>query len=158
MIQDCGRAWRPQARGPGDAHGLAVLLVAALLAVGTMLPQFGGSGPGFPPHPGTEVGGQPPARVAGIGAEVDGRASGRRPASIRAPTKPSLVGPLDLNTADTEALQALPGVGPTLAERIVADRDAHGPFRAPEDLLRVPGIGPKRWERIRPLVRATEGP
>ena len=85
-------------------------------------------------------------------------AASRRPASIPAPTKLSLVGPLDLNTADAAALQALPGVGPTLAERIVADRDAHGPFRAPEDLLRVPGIGPKRWERIRPLVRAPEGP
>lgn len=158
MIQVFGLARRAQARGSGDAHGLAVLLVAALLAVGTMLPQFGASGPGFPPHPGAEVGGRPGARVAAIGAEVDGRASARRPTSILPSSKPPLVGPLDLNTADAEALRALPGVGPTLAERIVADRDAHGPFRTPEDLLRVPGIGPKRWERIRPQVRAAENP
>ncbi len=158
MIRDCGLAWRAQTRGLGDAHGLAVLLLAALLAVGTMLPQFGASGPGFPRSPDAEVGGRPGARVAAIGTEVDGRASARRAASIPAPSKPPLIGPLDLNTADAEALQALPGVGPTLAERIVADRDAHGPFRTPEDLLRVPGIGPKRWERIRPQVRAAEGP
>jgi competence protein ComEA len=66
---------------------------------------------------------------------------------------------LDLNTADAEALQALPGIGPALAGRIVADREAQGPFRTAEDLLRVPGIGPKRWERIRHAIRVVaEGP
>jgi competence protein ComEA len=65
---------------------------------------------------------------------------------------------LNLNTAGLEALQRLPGIGPTLAERIVTDRRAFGLFRTPEDLLRVPGIGPRRWERIRPLLRVTEDP
>jgi len=69
-----------------------------------------------------------------------------------------LSNPINVNTADAEALQALPGIGPGLAERIVTDRETHGPFRRTEDLLRVPGIGPKRWERIRPLVRLTEEP
>ena len=72
--------------------------------------------------------------------------------------EPRLPSPLDINSADVEALQGLPGIGPALAERIVADREADGPFRTPEDLLRVSGIGPKRWERIRPLVRLTEEP
>ena len=74
------------------------------------------------------------------------------------PSKPLLVLPLNLNAADAEALQGLPGIGSTLAERIVAHREAQGPFQTAEDLLRVPGIGPKRWGRIRPLVQVTEGP
>ena len=52
------------------------------------------------------------------------------------------------------ALQALPGVGPALARRIVAHREAHGPFRRPADLLRVPGIGAKR---LRPPARDGSG-
>jgi competence protein ComEA len=46
----------------------------------------------------------------------------------------------------------LPGFGKALAERIVADRKAHGPFRDIADLTRVPGIGPARSERLRGLV------
>jgi competence protein ComEA len=79
-------------------------------------------------------------------------------ATKSAQVKPRVPTPLNINTANAEALQALPGIGPLLADRIVADREAHGPFRTPEDLLRVPGIGPKRWERIRPLVRLAEEP
>lgn len=55
------------------------------------------------------------------------------------PTAPAL---LDLNTVDAQALEALPGVGPDIAGRIVAYRDANGPFGAVEHLLDVPGIGP----------------
>ncbi len=145
-----------RAHDPGDAQGLAVLLLAVLLAVGTLMPRFGPSATGFPPAAGADAVGQPAARIGTL-AEAQpprlGRLAGGRPA----PSKSSPVGPLDLNTADAEAFQTLPGVGPTLAERIVADRSAHGPFRVPADLLRVPGIGPKRWDRIRPLVRVTEG-
>jgi competence protein ComEA len=48
---------------------------------------------------------------------------------------------LNLNRASAAELEALPGVGPVLAERIVADRDAHGPYVSIEDLKRVSGIG-----------------
>jgi competence protein ComEA len=48
---------------------------------------------------------------------------------------------LNLNRASAAELEALPGVGPVLAERIVADRDAHGPYASIEDLNRVSGIG-----------------
>jgi competence protein ComEA len=58
-----------------------------------------------------------------------------------------------LNTADAETLQALPGIGPTLAGRIVAYRLEHGSFQTVEDLLQVPGMGAKRWERIRHAIR-----
>ncbi len=59
---------------------------------------------------------------------------------------------VDLNRASFEELQALPGVGPTLAARILRHRWVHGPFRSVEELKQVPGIGPKRLERLRPHV------
>ncbi|MFL5383725.1 MAG: ComEA family DNA-binding protein [Longimicrobiaceae bacterium] len=62
---------------------------------------------------------------------------------------------VDLNRASAEELRALPGIGPALAARIVAWRAAHGPFRSPDDLVQVPGIGSKTATRLRPLVRAS---
>lgn len=50
-------------------------------------------------------------------------------------------GAVNINTATVEQLQSLPGIGQTRAQDIVADRQANGPFRIPEDLIRVPGIG-----------------
>ncbi len=60
------------------------------------------------------------------------------------------VGKVDPNRAGAAELERLPGIGPALAARIVADRKSHGGFAAPESLLRVPGIGPRTLERIRP--------
>ena len=60
--------------------------------------------------------------------------------------------PLDLNRASVQELDALPGIGPVLAERIVAYRERHGPFRAPEELRAVRGIGPRLLARLRPRV------
>ena len=57
-----------------------------------------------------------------------------------------------LNSADAAALDALPGVGPATAERILAWRDANGGFRSVDDLEQVPGIGPARLEALRGLV------
>ena len=56
---------------------------------------------------------------------------------------------VNLNTADPAALEALPGIGPALAQRIIAYRDSAGTFRTAEDLMRVRGIGPATLERIR---------
>jgi competence protein ComEA len=50
-------------------------------------------------------------------------------------------GPINLNRASAEQLEQLPGVGPVLAQRIVADREANGPFVTLDDLARVPGVG-----------------
>ncbi|MFO7547520.1 MAG: ComEA family DNA-binding protein [Acidimicrobiia bacterium] len=61
-------------------------------------------------------------------------------------------GMVAVNRARAEELQRLPGVGPVLAERIVAHREANGPFRNVEDLLDVPGIGEGRLAQIRDLV------
>jgi competence protein ComEA len=59
---------------------------------------------------------------------------------------------LDPNAADVVELDRLPGVGPALAERMIASREAEGAFREPADLLRVPGIGPATLARIQPLL------
>lgn len=59
---------------------------------------------------------------------------------------------INLNTADAAALDTLPGVGPATADKIVADREANGPFASVEDLSRVSGIGPKKLEQLKDLV------
>jgi competence protein ComEA len=61
-------------------------------------------------------------------------------------------GKIAINRATAAELDALPGVGPVLAERIVAHRDQHGPFATVEDLLQVSGIGEAKLASIRDLV------
>lgn len=61
-------------------------------------------------------------------------------------------GKIDLNRATAAELDALPGVGPSTAEKIVADREANGPFRTVEDLKRVSGIGDKKFADLADLV------
>jgi len=60
--------------------------------------------------------------------------------------------PLNLNAATLEQLDELPGIGPALAERIIAYRDEHGPFTQLEQLDDVKGIGPRILEELRPCV------
>ncbi|MEU2350044.1 helix-hairpin-helix domain-containing protein [Modestobacter sp. NPDC049651] len=62
-------------------------------------------------------------------------------------------GPVDLNTATVADLDALPGVGPVLAQRIVDHRTEHGRFTAIEQLDDVSGIGPALYARLAPLLR-----
>ena len=57
-------------------------------------------------------------------------------------------GKVDINTATVDQLQQLNGVGPALAQRIVADRQANGPFKTVEDLKRVSGIGDKKFASL----------
>lgn len=59
---------------------------------------------------------------------------------------------VDINRADWPEMIQLPGLGKTLAGRILADRRENGPFHDLEDLVRVSGIGPKTLERIRPFL------
>jgi competence protein ComEA len=62
-------------------------------------------------------------------------------------------GLIRINQADATTLEELPGVGPVLAERIVAHREANGPFEAVEDLLEVPGIGEAKLASMRDQIR-----
>ena len=60
---------------------------------------------------------------------------------------------VDVNEADWPELAQLPGIGQTLAQRIVATRDERGPFIDHSELRRVRGIGPKTLEKIKPYLR-----
>lgn len=59
---------------------------------------------------------------------------------------------LDLNRASADELEALPGVGAVLAQRVIAFRTSAGGFRTIEDLREVKGIGSKKFDRIKSLV------
>ncbi len=65
-------------------------------------------------------------------------------------------GLININTASAQELEALPGIGPALAQSIVGYRNEHGPFQSIEDLKNVPGIGDARFERLKGLI--TVGP
>ena len=62
--------------------------------------------------------------------------------------------PVDINTAAQEALESLPGIGPVLAQRIIAYRETNGPFATVEDLQKVEGVGADTFEKLRELVTA----
>ena len=59
---------------------------------------------------------------------------------------------VDINRASAAELESLPGVGPSTAAKIVADREANGPFAAAEDVMRVTGIGEKKFEAMREMI------
>lgn len=61
-------------------------------------------------------------------------------------------GPVNINRASESDLDALPGVGPSTARAIVEDRDANGPFSTIEDLMRVSGIGEKKFEKLKSSI------
>jgi competence ComEA-like helix-hairpin-helix protein len=58
----------------------------------------------------------------------------------------------DINTAPAAELALLPGIGPELAARIVAEREAGGPFTTAEQLSRVRGIGPTKIDQVAPML------
>lgn len=71
-----------------------------------------------------------------------------------AAAKPAARFPLNINTASAGDLEAAPGIGPSLAARIVDYRGANGPFASLDDLLNVPGIGRKTLDKLRPYLTA----
>jgi competence protein ComEA len=80
-----------------------------------------------------------PERGAGLAAGGTGGASGS-------------AGPVSLSSATAEQLDALPGVGPVTAQKIVAYRQQHGAFRSVDELDAISGIGPSRIADLRGLV------
>ena len=88
----------------------------------------------------------------------------KAPATRAPPTRSALPGLLppvgdhgtaiDINRAGADELEQLPGIGPTLAARIVADREANGPYATVDDLARVKGISPRMIDEMRPMITA----
>lgn len=75
-----------------------------------------------------------------------------------APAGDMLPQKININTADEEQLQMLPGVGPVLARRIIAWREENGDYVLPEDLLAVEGIGLTKLDEMRDLITIQEEP
>ena len=80
--------------------------------------------------------------MAGSGAGAPGAGSGGAPAGAK----------VSLGSATLEQLDAIDGIGPTLAKRILEYRDQHGGFRSVDELRQVDGIGAKRFESLREAV------
>jgi competence protein ComEA len=97
----------------------------------------------YVPRPGEQVPGAPApgAGAPASGTGGPGASGGSTPATV------------DINTADAAALEALPGIGPSIAQAIVEWRDANGPFASVDELEDVPGIGPATLAEIRDSAR-----
>jgi competence ComEA-like helix-hairpin-helix protein len=124
---------RLRAFAPPDAAFAALLLLIVVLVAFRGLVTVE-EGAGFP-H----------------GSEVQTRPDPQRGGFL--PAKSLRVNP---NRADARRLTALPGVGTTLAKAIVRFRETHGPFRRLSDLREVPGIGPKRLQKMLPYLTLGE--
>ncbi len=112
------------AGGPRKRADLDALNLAALLTDGEqiLVPRRGAGGVPGPSPPGT---GSSPGAPGAL---------------------------VNVNTATAEELEALPGIGPVLAQKIIEYRTAHGPFPSVDALDDVSGIGPATLEELRPLV------
>ena len=123
---------------PAERRGGAVLI--GLLVIGTVWDAWRS-----PPGSGPSRGRTESTFTAGPSARADST-------PVPARTEAAMRG-LDLNRAGAAELDALPGIGPVLAARIVEQRERGGAFRRLEDLMAVRGVGPRLLERLRPLVR-----
>jgi competence protein ComEA len=88
------------------------------------------------------------ARILTDGEQVYVPAVGEDVAARPSPPGQQTAGPISLSRADQATLETLPGVGPALAARIIAWREANGPFQSVADVLAVSGIGPATLERF----------
>ncbi|MFE7507003.1 helix-hairpin-helix domain-containing protein [Promicromonospora sp. NPDC057488] len=95
----------------------------------------------YVPKPGEPV----PGAAAGAGGSAGGGTGG--------PAGGAGTGAVDINTADAAALEALPGVGPSIAKAIVEWRDTNGAFASVDELDDVPGIGPATLDELRDTAR-----
>lgn len=78
-------------------------------------------------------------------------------AGVSANKKPPAA-PVNLNTATSEELQTVPGIGPATAEKILQMRKNYGAFKSVDDLLAIKGIGPKRLEKMRKYLTVGKPP
>ena len=147
----------PRAKGGGGDLRPLVLLTFALLVLILHLCQFPPLADDAPPHRVASV------SFAWLHNQPQGEGLYRLPVAMvtgrgkSAPLLPNQVRPLffqsvSVNRADQQLLSILPGIGPTLAARIVNQRIRQGKFKSPRDLLAVKGIGTGKLKKIRNLL------
>lgn len=134
----------------GDAINLAAALADGLQlhvpALGEAPPSALGAAPGAS---GSAMAGTAGGIAPAFGAPMPGSDPAAGPDGVAGhPSAGAAGAAVDLNTAGTAELESLPGVGPALAARILAQRQSRGPFRSVQDLLEVPGIGAKTLARF----------
>jgi len=116
------------------------------------------------PGRGQEIGGE--ADTLSVSIRADGaaispegflRAEVPLEHSVNDPGRGSIESRVDINHSTAPELEALPGIGPILAQRIIETRKMVGAFHSPEELGEVRGLGSKRIERLRPLLKFSHG-
>jgi len=129
---------------------IVVMLLTASLLVGTIIRQFRGSASVAPMTSSAGADSQFVRSARAFHEDVRPRSPRASDAEEGRPDKP-----VDLNRATEVDLVRLPGIGPAIARRILAYREEHGAFGSIRELQKVRGIGPRTFERLRPLVRVS---
>ena len=149
---------------PTPAEQKALLFLGAVALVGGAVRLFGGDAPVPEPTPHERAGltaqiAMTESATAAARAERAGKRSRKKPRSrgraeaAQSPTPDAQPpAPLDVDRASAEELDRLPGVGPALAARIVADREVNGAFGSLAALDAVSGVGPTLIKRLAPHV------
>ena len=130
---------------PSERRG--ALVVALLFALGALRDLWVARHPHVDPPLDRTTAFATPGRAGPAAANPDAERS-----PTEAPRPAGAGGAIDLNRAGAEELDALPGIGPVLARRILEHRARQGPFRRVEELLAVRGIGPKLFARLESRV------
>ena len=78
--------------------------------------------------------------------------------AVSATTKKPPLKPVNLNSATSEELQQVPGIGPATADKILQMRKSYGPFKSVDDLVAIRGIGKKRLDKMRKYLTAGKSP
>ncbi len=142
--------------GPSGAGVVVVAVVGQVVTPGLVTLPVGSRVADAVSAAGGLLPGTDPATVNAAALLVDGQqiavgVPGASPAGA-ATEGAAPGGPLDLNSAGLADLDALPGIGPVLAQRILDHRAQHGPFRSVQELDDVSGIGPALFAEVSPLV------
>jgi competence ComEA-like helix-hairpin-helix protein len=77
-------------------------------------------------------------------------------ATVAGATKKPPLKPININTANSEELQQVPGIGPATAEKILQMRKSYGAFKSVDDLLSIKGLGKKRLEKMRKYLTVSK--
>jgi len=149
---------RPRGRRAVTRRQAAGLLLAALLLAGGRLVRHAlmvdGAGRWRDPLLlESLLPAEPAPAPPGSGASGHAGAPGDSATAPAGAAAAAFAGRLDPNTSPADSLELLPGIGPALAARIVAERAAGGPFQGAADLERVRGIGPRLAARLAPHLR-----